>query len=272
MRTQSRPMLLERAIQSVCDQSFKDWELVIVRENNSPDTVDQVLESLSPENRSKVRHIHLQEAVTEGAALNAGRMLLESRFVLVHDDGNSLHPEFLERTTGYLKAPAHPSVKGVVTGTEQVFERVEEASIETTSRAPFNDWLQHISMRRLLAENVIASIAFLYDREACEKAGGFDESLPVLYDWEFYVRFLTLYEIAVLPEVLAFMHQRGEPSDAHEHAQRRLFFDNLLRNRWLRSDIQNGRTGPGVIANEARMLRNLTQKFKKRSLRLFKKA
>jgi GT2 family glycosyltransferase len=245
--------------------------MVIVRENSDPNTVNRLLESLGTENRRKIRHIHLQEAVTEGAALNAGRKLLESRFILVHDDGNSLHPEFLERTIQYLKEPPHPSVKGVVTGTEQVFERLEESSIETTSRAPFNDWLQHISMRRLLADNVIASIAFLFDREACEEVGGFDESLPVLYDWEFYVRFLSDYEIAVLPEVLAYLHHRGETANAPETAQRRLFFDNLLRNGWLRSDIQNGRTGPGVIANEARMLRNLTQKFKKRSLRLFKK-
>lgn len=268
MRTQGRPLLMERAINGIISQSFTDWELVIVGKQGARDAIAPLLEPLPTESRERISCI-CPDVSTEGAFLNAGLEALGSRFVHVHDEADFLHPEFLNRAVHYLRDAPHPSVKGVVTGSEQVYERLGHESIEIIRREPYNDWLRHISLRRLLAENVFPPIAFLFERGVCEETGAFNESLPVLWDWEFNVRFLARFEIGVIPESLACRHQPDTPRDGQ--AQRKLFFDNLLRNEWLRSDIGSGRTGPGLIANEARMLRNLTNRFKRRSLRLFKK-
>jgi glycosyltransferase involved in cell wall biosynthesis len=273
MRTQNRSILLERAIRSVCAQTLSDWELLIINDGGDAAAVEQVIASIPAPQRAKVRCLHFESPLGRSACLNSGLREISAPRVLVHDDDQSLHRDFLARANAFLKHPPHFSVKGVVTGTEQVVEALDGDTIRTISHTPYNDWLRHISLRRLLAGNVFAPIAFLFDREAALQVGGFDERLPVLNDWEFNVRFLSRHEIAVIPDILACHHIRADDGDADnlERIHQRQFFDNLLRNEWLREDIRSGRTGAGVIANEARMLRNLTQKFKKRSLRLFKK-
>ncbi|MEY2768111.1 MAG: hypothetical protein RI912_1774, partial [Actinomycetota bacterium] len=43
MRTFERPVLLARAVASVCQQTFTDWELVIVNNGGAPGPVDSVV-------------------------------------------------------------------------------------------------------------------------------------------------------------------------------------------------------------------------------------
>jgi glycosyltransferase involved in cell wall biosynthesis len=281
MRTKNRPLLLGRAIRSVCEQTLDDWTLAIVNDGGDPEPVNRLVDALPADKKDKVRCLHHPESVGMEAASNAGLNALDSQYAIIHDDDDSLHPEFFARTSAYLDSPPHPSVRGVITHTERVIEAIEGDSVRRLRSFPYNDWLQHISLRRMLAENVFAPIAFLFDREACHEAGAFREDLPVLGDWDFNVRFLTKYEIGLIPECLAYYHDRDHSGNgdyassvqakAHLHA----FYDNLLRNEWLRKDIESGRTGTGVIANEALMLWDLAwdvkNEFKKRRFSLFKK-
>ncbi len=280
MRTKNRPLLLRRALQSVCSQTLEDWEIALVNDGGDPAEVDQLVDALPDRHRGKVKVIHHPSSVGMEAASNAGLRVLESKYAMVHDDDDSLQPEFFARTAAYLDQPPHPSIKGVITHTERIIEVIEGDQVRQVRTYPYNNWLQSISLRRMLAENVFAPIAFLFDREACLEAGAFREDLPVLGDWDFNVRFLLRYEIGVIPEQLAFYHDReGDGSDdyfssvrakAHLHA----LYDNLLRNEWLRKDIEAGRTGPGVLANQSLMLWDLSwdikQELKKRKFKIFK--
>lgn len=278
-RTKNRPLLLERAIKGICAQTFEDWSMVIVNDGGDPDPVEKLVEAVPADKRGRIRIVHNPESLGMEAASNVGLKAQDARYVMIHDDDDSLHPEFFARTGAYLDSPPHPSVKGVVTHTERVIESIEGDAVRTIRTYMYNDWLESISIRRMLAENVFAPIAFLFDREACHEVGAFREDLPVLGDWDFNVRFLSRYEIGVIPEKLAYYHDRESSggdyassvkAKAHLHA----FYDNLLRNEWLRNDMESGRTGKGVIANEALMLWDLAwdikEELKKRRIRLFK--
>jgi hypothetical protein len=144
--------------------------------------------------------------------------------------------------------------------------------------------VQQVSLRRMLAENFFAPIAFVFEREACLEVGGFREDLPVLGDWEFNIRFLSKYEIGVIPEILARYHNRVDRrADAYAstvtaQVDKHAFYDNMLRNEWLRADIAQGKVGKGILANQVRMLndlawdlRNPKKKKKKKKWRLLKK-
>jgi glycosyltransferase involved in cell wall biosynthesis len=281
MRTKNRPLLLNRAIQSVCSQTLSDWELAIVNDGGAPGPVDALVESLPEETRKKLSVIHNPESVGMEAASNIGLHALKSKYAMVHDDDDALHPEFFERASSFLENPPHPSVKGVVTHTKRIIEAIEGDTIREIRTYLYNDWLQTVSIRRMLAENIFAPIAFLFDRKACIEVGAFREDLPVLGDWDFNVRFLLKHEIGVIQEVLAYYHDRESSGDAEylssvkAKAHLHEFYDNLLRNEWLRSDIESGRTGTGLIANKAIMLWDLAWEVKeevkkKKRFKLFK--
>jgi glycosyltransferase involved in cell wall biosynthesis len=264
MRTKNRPILLKRALDSVVQQTMGDWQLALVNDGGEVAPVDALVEALPEDQQAKIIRINHSESVGMEAASNAGLANLDSKYAIIHDDDDSLHPEFFQKTSDYLDNPPHWSIKGVVTKTNRVHEKIEGNNVTEIKTNPYNEWLQDISLRRLLVENSFAPIAFLFDREACVEVGAFREDLPVLGDWDFNIRFLCQYEIGLLPETLAYYHDRIHEASGdyastiqakmHLHA----FFDNLLRNEWLRKDIQSGRTGTGLIANKARMLSDLS--------------
>jgi glycosyltransferase involved in cell wall biosynthesis len=267
-RTKNRPLLLARAIKSVTEQTRADWRMVIVNDGGDPGPVDALVAAVADPLRGRITIVHNRESHGMEAASNIGLHALDTRFVMIHDDDDSLHPEFFARTVGYLEAPPHPSVKGVITHTERIMEVIEGDTVRQTRTYPYNDWLTNVSIRRMLAENVFAPIAFVFDRAACHEVGAFREDLPVLGDWDFNVRFLQKYEIGVIREKLAYYHNREDSGEgaysssvnakAHLHA----FYDGMLRNEWLRNDIASGRTGVGVFANQTQLLWDLAWDIK----------
>ncbi len=281
MRTKNRPLLLKRAIQSVCNQTMTDWELAIVNDGGTPGPVNELVEALPDAMQKKIHRIHNPESVGMEAASNLGLNALSAKYAIVHDDDDALHPEYFEKASSFLEDPPHPKVKGVISHTLRIIETIEGDTVRQIRTYPYNDWLQTVSIRRMLAENIFAPIAFLFDREACIDAGAFREDLPVLGDWDFNVRFLLKNEIGVIQEQLAYYHDRESSGDADylssvkAKAHLHEFYDNLLRNEWLRSDIESGRTGTGLIANKAMMLWDLAWEVKqevkkKKRFKLFK--
>ncbi len=214
------------------------------------------------------------------AASNAGLRVLESDYVMIHDDDDSLYPEFMERTIEYLRNPPHPSIKAVITHCERVWEILTDDSVSEQKVHPYNTWVQHVSLRQMLVENFFAPIAFVFDRQACIEVGSFREDLPVLGDWDFNIRFLSKYEIGVVPQILARYHNRvhttnnAYDSTVTAQTDKHAFYDGLLRNEWLRDDIASGRTGKGLISTQARMLGDLAwdiKNAKKKKWRLSRK-
>lgn len=279
-RTKDRPILLARALDSVLGQTSNDWQLVVVNDGGDPGPVNALIKEREDAFKGRVQVIHHPHSHGMEAASNAGLRALESDYVLIHDDDDSLYPEFMERTIAYLRNPPHPSIKAVITHCERVWENLTDDSVTEKNANPYNTWVTHVSLRQMLIENFYAPIAFVFDRQACIEVGSFREDLPVLGDWDFNIRFLSKYEIAVIPQILARYHNRLQTTnnayDSTISAQndKHAFYDGLLRNEWLRDDIASGRTGKGMIATQARMLGDLAwdlKKAKKKKWRLFPK-
>jgi glycosyltransferase involved in cell wall biosynthesis len=269
-RTKNRPILLQRALDSVLGQHFQDWQHVIVNDGGSSAEVDDLLEQRRAAYAGRVQVIHNPASRGMEAASNQGLAALGSDYVVIHDDDDSLHPDFCGETVAYLDAPPHPSVRGVVTHTQRIIERIDGDRVIRLSDHPYHDWLQTVSLRRMLAENFFAPIAFVFSRAACLEVGAFREDLPVLGDWDFNARFLCRYEIGVITRVLAYYHNRADSAagayatTVSAQTDKHRFYDNLLRNDWLRQDIATGQPGKGLIANQARMLWDLAWDLRNR--------
>jgi GT2 family glycosyltransferase len=176
------------------------------------------------------------------AASNSGIRACDSDFILIHDDDDSLEPRYLDRTVSFLEGPGNPSFGGVVSLTNQIVEREAEGGMVEVSRnlhRPLRHCIQLDEMARI---NQFAPIALLFRRSAYEIAGPFDESLPVLGDWDFHLRLLFAFDIGVVPERLANYHLRPAAGDGaaanslYAGSDKHAKYDSLLRNRYARSE------------------------------------
>ena len=217
MRTRDRPVLLPRAIDSVINQTFEDWHLVIVNHGGDPQPVDLLVDSLDDAVRKKIEILHLESGGGMERASNAGMARLDARYIAVHDDDDTWMPRFLERTVGFLDDPEHQSYGAVVTHAYKRWERIEDDRVEFVDDAVLNAGDAYIDTQRLLGWNRFLPINFLFRSALIDVIGGFNEQLPVIGDWDFHMRVAAVTEIGMIPEVLARYHLRHDDSDAEYH-------------------------------------------------------
>ena len=116
-RTQDRPITLDRALRGILQQTFGDWELVLVSDAGNLTAIREVVARHGDALGDRLRLIHRERSEGMQAASNHGIAESRSRYIAIHDDDDSWHPNFLARTVAYLEA-APSNQRGVVVGTE----------------------------------------------------------------------------------------------------------------------------------------------------------
>jgi len=209
-RTRDRPRLLPRALASVLAQSTPDWEHFIVNDGGDPAVIEELLEPHRAAYGERLRVVHREGSAGMEAAANAAVAQATGTWITIHDDDDAWTPGFLECMLA--AAENHllgARLGGIVCHTTRVVEKWDVDHFATVQAHPFNPWLRdRIDLWRMAQENCFPPISLLVRRSAGESVGWFDESLRVLGDWEFNLRLLRRFEIAVLPEALAFYHHR----------------------------------------------------------------
>ena len=211
-RTKNRPLFLKRCIKTVLNQHYQDWVHIIVNDGGDPFTVDEIVKENVVAYHDRIAVIHKRESLGMEAASNVGIKASDSKYIVILDDDDTWHPDFLDQCITRLMHKRHPRIAGVITHSSKVLEKVEqkrgEDIIMEVRREPFNQYLKTISIFQLAGRNIFTVNSFVFEREALETVGLYREDLPVLGDWDFNLRFILQYEIDVIPATLSYFHHR----------------------------------------------------------------
>lgn len=252
-RTKDRPVLLPRALASVLSQEFTDWHLYLVNDGGDRAVVEAILADYEAAFSGRITVIHNADGLGMEAASNAGLSLARGDYFTIHDDDDSWHPEFLARTVELLRSPANAGYVGVCTNCHIVNERIVGDRVIEDSLSTWGYFQRHIDMRNLLVRNSMPPITVLFRRSLLKDVAGFNPSLPVLGDWEFSLRALTLGDIAVIDEPLAYYHHRQPAAGAQygnsvsHGVDRHQKFDVLLRNSAIRHALRADPSLVGIL-------------------------
>ena len=190
--TYNRADKLYGSIQSVLDQTYIDLNLIIVDDASTDDT-ERVVSEINDE---RILYYKLEKNVGAAGARNTGVKLSDSELIAFHDSDDKWLPDKLEKQVKYLTD--HPSFDMVygkirfIAG-DEVFTRPDET---------INGELEGYIYPWLLARNTIGTPAILVRRNCFEEAGGFDDTLRCLEDWEFIVRFAKSHRIGYIDDIL----------------------------------------------------------------------
>jgi glycosyltransferase involved in cell wall biosynthesis len=251
VRTKDRPEFLKRALRSIADQTLADWECVIVNDGGAPAAVDALVERLPDQHRTRVRVLHRERAHGRWISANAGVLASTAPLIVLHDDDDTWHPEFLERACDYLDDPRNRNRGGVVSRIEIVWEQREGDRYREVEREMFQPQLTAPTLGDTLLFNRFVPIGFVYRRRLHEELGLYDERLPVVGDWNFNLKVLTRGPLDYLHPVTpyAYWHQRRGEAGAEGNsviaagAQHRRY-DAMLRDEALREYV--GEHGIGL--------------------------
>lgn len=254
IRTKDRGRLLGRALDSVLSQTFSDWRIVLVNDGGDRQPVDEAVEPRLTRLGDRLLRLDNETSVGMEAASNLGIRAADSEYIAVHDDDDEWHPEFLATTVAYLDN--HPGQGGVSVETEIVYERLTPEGREVEGREIFEPQLREITLVDLLHYNRFVPISFLFRRSVYDELGGFDESLAVIGDWEFHLRFLVHHQIGLIKgRPLAFWNQRPSARDSEANSvingrDDHQLYSLRVRDRLVREHAQEYGLGPLLYQRE----------------------
>ncbi len=196
-------------------QTFCDWTHVIVNDGGNAQELNLLLKEFECRYEGRLKIFHNSESLGMQNASNLGIEGVASEFIVIHDDDDSWHPEFLDSCVSYLDEAGPESIyQGVISQTEKIGEEIVSfGEIKEYSRDGYLPCLS-ISLFRTAFENPFAPIAFVFRRSAYSRIGPFDQKFDVVGDWDFNLRFLKRFDIGVLSRKLAYYHWRRREDGA----------------------------------------------------------
>lgn len=193
MLTFNRPQFISKAIESILEQQFQDWELVVV--HDGPNQEIPVIMHEWEKRDSRIRYFQRTVPGNIAEASNFGLAQARGEYIAVLDDDDYWAcPDKLSRQIEFLdKNPDFCCCGGGVivvdpTGREQMrYLKVEQ-----------DDRIK----REALMANPLAHSTVLYRREAALKVGGYDETLAGFQDWDLWLKLGKIGKLYNFPDYL----------------------------------------------------------------------
>lgn len=179
VRTKNRPDLLKKALTSLSNQTFKDFEVVLV--NDGGDDIPEIINLYSK--YFPIRYIHNENSLGRTPALNIGVAESSGNWIAFLDDDDIVYPWHLDML--FKKASNEEKIR--------CFYSNYNRSIFRTAKDDYAFLTQSIEpwpydRNELLVRNRMPIHTWLVHRSAFNEAGWFDESMSMLEDFEFLIR------------------------------------------------------------------------------------
>lgn len=194
--TYNRCYILWRAIQSVLNQTHRNWELLIIDDGST----DQTARCVSYFRDSRIRYF-FQENAGPSAARNFGVTQAQSDLIGYLDSDNYYHPRFIEIMTHAL-LQKKSKVFAFCAKNSTKFELRKKNAADGFDLLPVSYSIDHtlnFSPERVFKMEVGADTnTFIHWNYVWDTIGGWDESCHWLEDWDFNARVALHYPTGVL--------------------------------------------------------------------------
>jgi len=203
----NRAGTLGRSIQSILDQSFRDFELIII-DDGSIDNTREVVRSFVD---CRINFIRLEKNVGGAAARNIGVSHACAPIIAFQDSDDVWLPGKLEKCIIELKSNSNLS------GVFSAFLQIQDGR---TSYKP--SYIPHEGemTKAILYENFVDTPTCLIRREIFHLVGGFDPDMPRYQDWELFIRLFKYGSFFFIKEplILSYITPGSISTNSYAHS------------------------------------------------------
>lgn len=191
--TYNRADLVRRAIQSALNQTYQNFEIIVV-DDGSIDNTEEVVQSFKDPRICYIRH---KENRGAPFARNYGAKIANGEYISLLDSDDYYLPNKLTVQIDAFKSDSDAGL---------VYSNILEERSNTKRRIKYDP--KTFKSGYLFEKVVLKSVhcrlpTWLIRREFFISIGGFDEELPKLQDRDFIVRFSYRYKLLSVPEPVA---------------------------------------------------------------------
>ncbi|MHA2061007.1 MAG: glycosyltransferase family 2 protein [Candidatus Sifarchaeia archaeon] len=219
MTVYNHERFVKDAIESVLDQSFRDYEIIIINDGSTDNTKD-VIESYRPNKRIIIRNI---DHVGRQKALNFGFRLSKGEYITVLDSDDLYLKDKVKKQVAYLDE--NPDI--VLVGTDAI-----EIDLMNNKRYINMPPTCDKEIRKLLLYKAVFPFPVIMTRRDLLKDIGYcNEKLVLKEDFELFGKIASKGKIANIPEALVIIRRHPQNNfrlfDSEQHRR------SMLKVRWL---------------------------------------
>ena len=181
---------LPSAVDSIRQQTFEDWELIVVDDGSTDDSADWLREAASGDPRLHLCH---QSNAGQNVAANRGIAMSSAQYIARMDADDVADPHRMRRQVEFLDA--NPAI-GLVGGQIQ---RLGARRSGLESNFP----LTHDQIVSLLMKNhhALCNPTVMFRRDLFEQLGGYWQH-DIAEDWDLFLRLAEVSQLANLSDVV----------------------------------------------------------------------
>ncbi len=199
--TRDRAEFLDRALQSLQAQTYRDFEVIVVKDGGA-DPGEVVAR-----HRARGLDITLLEhprSWGQAASRNTGIRAARGRWIAYLDDDDLYYPDHLKVLVATLE---RTGAQVAYTDSMRAVEELRDGAWVVLSRelAMSNAF----DREHFLRDNLTPVNNVLHARACWEAVGPHDETLPVLEDWEFWIRLSRRWDFVHVPQATAEVRWRS---------------------------------------------------------------
>lgn len=225
--TYKRIEFLERAIESISAQTYRNYEIIVINDNpDDKSTIDNLSNKFD-----RITVIHSSHTKGGNAARNLGILKSGGELIAFLDDDDLWLPEKLERHLAAHKA--YPDAGLVFSDCLYIYDDSSITNNATSYRVPA-DVIEAMGKAKFCpATTSMVSIR----RECVEKCGLFDENLVSFQDWDYWFRIAHNFKFLHIPIILVHFRQHLN-SRTSQNEENRLKGLKQICNKW-ENEIDN---------------------------------
>lgn len=199
------PDYLAKSINSVINQTFKDWELIVV-DDNDPDTAsrkqteDLLTKMMGID--SRIRYICHDRNRNGAVARNTGFAAAEGEYISLLDSDDEYMPMRLEKCLAAMENESD-KIAGVYTGCE--FRHYGKTYFKSTNVHSGN----HLVKTLACSFGFFTGSNIFVRKRVIDELNGFDPSFLRHQDYEFLVRLFLKYDLKGITEILVIKNNEG---------------------------------------------------------------
>ncbi len=211
---------LKKSIDSILNQTFKDFEFIIINDGST----DNTLGILKMYSDPRIKLITNPEQIGLSKSLNKGSHLAKGQYIARQDSNDISSSERLEKQVNFLEAKPEC---GLVGSWSYIMDENDKIIDKLTLLTEHND-----IVTMLLTENQFVHSSVMFRKDCTDKVGGYNEKLKYAQDYDLWLRISEHYNVANIAEFLQYWrYERHGISVNNRQEQRRYAF--LIRDKFL---------------------------------------
>lgn len=195
--TWNRAHLLKAAILRILEQTYHDFELIIVDDGSTDATPNIIEEIIKETNDPRIRSIRLTPHQGGAQARNAAIRAARGEFIASQDDDDEWDPRYLEQQIATLSSLSKEYGMSYVSYW-RILSDGKKVLYPFRTFSPQSGYIY----KGILKQNYCPFQAGMIRKAVLDHVGLVNEKINSLYDWEMWIRIAKHYKIAHVNEPL----------------------------------------------------------------------